>query len=171
METPCAGALLAGSSRCEVAIRLAPQSQGPKVASLVVSGRGSSQDLMLWASLQGTGALGPDLSGSWLKLRQVCKGSEPGQKCRLVGKLFIANQGQMDVKSKTRLDFYLCNDAIWDVGDRLLKTGSLGKLKAGKSKSKRFHKKLPSGESASSLYVIAVLDSQGAIEEYRRGEQ
>ncbi|MEJ5377959.1 MAG: Ig-like domain-containing protein [bacterium] len=108
---------------------------------------------------------GPDLSGNWIWLEQVCRVDRSPIKCRLKGLLTVQNQGAMSTGHRTQVAFYLSSDEVLDGQDRFLKEKGVGKIKPGAQKTKRFMATLPEGETASGKYVIAVLDSLGTIQE------
>ncbi|GEM_PF-1022297 len=107
----------------------------------------------------------PDLTGTWRSLTQSCKGEGVEQKCKLKGKVRVYNEGTQKVTARTYLRVYLSTDPVLDGGDTLLRQVTISAMKPGKSKSKKIKYTLPTSQTASGQYIIAVLDATGLIVE------
>ncbi len=106
----------------------------------------------------------PDLTGVWSNLVQTCKGEGTALHCKLRGRLFVQNAGSSNAPTSL-VRFYLSNDAIFDVGDTLLKQVATGKVKLVKPKKRTLAVRLPTGTSASGEFVIAVIDADNRVAE------
>jgi uncharacterized delta-60 repeat protein len=107
---------------------------------------------------------GPDLTGIWRSLTQRCKGEGAEQRCKLKGKVRVQNLG-IEKAAASFLRFYLSADQVFDGGDTLLQQVTVSSLKPGKTKSKKIKHRLPTSQTASGQYVLAVLDAPELIAE------
>lgn len=107
-----------------------------------------------------TPTTGPDLTGYWVKTAAVCK-----KQCQIKARFTVQNVGdQKAANVPGTIAYYLSDDAVFSPEtDALLKFGSTGVLKPGKSKSKNLRAKLT--EPATGKYLLAVLDQDGNFEE------
>jgi len=106
----------------------------------------------------------PDLTMQWESLIQTCKSSKSGLKCKISGKLNIQNIGTE--KATSSVGFYLSEDEIQnEEADIFLKQATTGSIKSGASKALTFTYNLPSGETASGMFIIAVIDANNTIAE------
>jgi hypothetical protein len=106
-----------------------------------------------------------DLTGEWIALRQTCRETVSGLKCKLKGTLRVDNEGNVKGGSGAFVHFYLSSDQNWDSEDVLLKQVALGTVKPAKSKTKKLRVSLPPGETASGKYVIAWIDATEMVQE------
>ena len=114
--------------------------------------------------VQQSSLTGPDLAGSWQKLKATCKGDGLGLRCKLRGKLAVSNEGDAKAPA-SRVRFVLSSDTVLDAGDLLLADKPLPQVKDGRTRKRSFRAKLPLGLSATGLYVLAVLDALDGIAE------
>ncbi len=63
------------------------------------------------------------------------------------------------------VNFYQSDDGTYDEGDPLLKSVSTGNIRAAMSKAIRLSINLPTGETASGKYVIAIIDPDNTLKE------
>jgi hypothetical protein len=105
-----------------------------------------------------------DLTGQWDPISQTCKNTKKGMKCKVKGTLKVNNCGTENALTSV-VRFYLSGDAEYDPTDTELKQVSTGTVKTGKTKSKKFSYTFPIGSSAYCQYVIAVIDTDNAVEE------
>jgi hypothetical protein len=108
----------------------------------------------------------PDLKGEWIALDRKCRWTKKGANCRISGKLKIENIGSLKAP-KSVVRFYLSDDKVYDQGDTLLKQMAVGSLGAGKSSTKPLNYTIPSGGTAGGKYIIAVIDADNAVVEYK----
>ena len=101
------------------------------------------------------GGLGPDLTGRWVSLSQMCAGMGDGLRCTLRGKFIVMNQGTSRA-GRSKLRFVL--------DGAMLKQRKVGKLKPGQAATRRFSATLR-GQSASGTVVVAVVDATNAVAE------
>jgi hypothetical protein len=101
------------------------------------------------------GGPGPDLTGHWVSLSQKCAGTGDRLRCTVRGKFTVVNQGTVRA-GRSRLAFVL--------DGATLKQQKVGKLKPGRSATKRFSAILR-GQSASGKVVIAMVDATNAVAE------
>ena len=73
------------------------------------------------------------------------------------GTLTVTNTGNRDAPS-TYVDFYLSDNDALDQEDALLKRSPTGTMKVSKSKGIKFSYNFQLGETASGIYIIAVID-------------
>jgi hypothetical protein len=107
--------------------------------------------------------VGPELRGEWLYIDQTCRENTKGQTiCNLKGKLTVTNLGSAKAK-KSRIRYYLSDDAVLDPGDAVLKESKFDKIKAGKSRTITFKHKLTGNRPG--RYIIAVLDIYNEVAE------
>jgi hypothetical protein len=104
----------------------------------------------------------PDLTGQWTTLNQTCRNTLTGTKCSLKGKFTVQNIGLSDAPS-SMVKFYLSSDNIYGGGDTLLKQISTGTITAGGSITGNIKFKLPTGQTASGKYVIALIDADNTV--------
>jgi len=114
--------------------------------------------------VDGTSIPLPDLTGQWDPISQTCKNTKKGIKCKVKGTLRINNSGTENALSSV-VRYYLSGDAVYDATDTELKQVSTGTVKTGKTKSKKLSYSFPTGSSAFCQYVIAVIDTDNAVEE------
>jgi hypothetical protein len=105
---------------------------------------------------------GPNLTGSWIRLTQTCRYIGGTPRCRVTGTLQVDNTGDQD-SSPASLDYYLSTDGNFDPGDTPLKSVTIGKIKAKKSRRITFIYSLPQGEMATGEYFVAVIDDYNLI--------
>jgi hypothetical protein len=107
----------------------------------------------------------PDLTGNWLAMKEKCKRTQKEIRCKIKGLFAIHNIGNEDADS-SYVRFYLSDDNTYDMGDTFLKQVSTGmRMKAGKIKKKKLKLKMPNDVSATSKYIIAVIDADNSIAE------
>jgi hypothetical protein len=106
----------------------------------------------------------PDLTGKWDSLSQTCKNTSKGNKCSLNGKFTIQNIGNKDAPSST-VKFYLSDNNTYNEGDTLLRQVPTGNITASGSLTGNIKLNLPTGQTASGKYVIAVIDADNAVTE------
>ena len=103
---------------------------------------------------------GPDLTGQWTSLSKKCKGAV----CKLKGSLNVQNIGDQQASSCS-IQFYRSDDNSYDAGDMLLKEIPTGNLKPGMTKKRKLSATLPSGETGTDKYIIAVIDAYAELAE------
>jgi hypothetical protein len=108
----------------------------------------------------------PDLKGEWIALDRKCSYRNKRPNCSMSGKLKIENIGSLKAP-KSVVRFYLSDDKVYDQGDTLLKQMAVGNLGAGKSSTKTLNYTIPSGGTAGGKYIIAVIDADNAVVEYK----
>jgi subtilase family serine protease len=106
----------------------------------------------------------PDLTGQWSSLSQTCNNTLRGTKCSLKGKFTVQNIGNLDASSST-IKFHLSDNNTYNEGDTLLKQFPSGTIMAGGSLTGNIKFNLPSGQTASGKYVIAVIDADNTVTE------
>jgi hypothetical protein len=106
----------------------------------------------------------PDLTGSWSSMTQTCRNTLQGTKCSLKGKFTLQNIGNLDASTST-IKFYLSDNNTYNGGDTLLKKVETGTITAGGSITGNIKFNLPTGQSASGKYVIAVIDADNTVVE------
>ena len=97
-------------------------------------------------------------------MTQTCTDTTEGTKCKIAGSLRVSNIGFKKATSSSVL-FYLSDDGAFDAGDTLLKEKAVGELAVAATQKIPFDHKLPTGETASGRYVIAVIDPANKIVE------
>lgn len=108
---------------------------------------------------------GADLTGSWLSVVQGCKGAGATQRCTLTGKIEVRNQGTQKA-GKSSLRFCLSSDHMTCSTDTpITKSVAVGTLKPGKTQKKTLRVRLPTGQSASGKYLLAVIDANTTVPE------
>ncbi|MBP7148104.1 MAG: S8 family serine peptidase [Acidobacteria bacterium] len=107
---------------------------------------------------------GPDLVASWTALAQKCKVKKGTIKCSLKGSVNVRNSGT-EIAPKSTVAFVVSDDPVLDGEDGLLRFGSTAKLKPGASKRVKLAYKIPTGYTASGLYVLAFVDAEGIVAE------
>ncbi len=105
---------------------------------------------------------GADLGAVWVLDETKCKTSKKGTKCRHKATLLVMNDGTVDA-GKSSIQFFLSADQTLSIDDLELKSKKLGKLKMDRAKSVKLKVKL--AEQLAGKYLIAVLDSSGAVVE------
>lgn len=108
---------------------------------------------------------GPDLAGTWLSPTQSCRRIGTTQGCQLRGKAQVRNHGNQKASTASFLQFYLSADNVVDGGDTFLRQVAVGALNPGHAQGKNLSYMLPTGQTASGKYVIAVIDATGLITE------
>ncbi|MFZ5905839.1 MAG: Ig-like domain-containing protein [Nitrospirota bacterium] len=106
----------------------------------------------------------PDLAGYWDPISQTCKNTKTGVKCKVKGTLRVYNDGTENALTSL-VRYYLSGDGVYDTSDTELKQVATGIVKPGKTKSKKFSYTFPVGSSADCQYLIAVIDTDNAVEE------
>lgn len=116
------------------------------------------------ATFQSVPPSGPDLTGNWLSISQVCKTVRGIQKCTVKGTFQEQNVGNVSAgKSKTQL--FLSDDLVRNNGDQLLKTSAVPTLLPGQAKTLSLSKALAPGVTATGKYLIACVDSANTVNE------
>jgi hypothetical protein len=106
----------------------------------------------------------PDLTGQWNSLTQTCQNTLKGTKCSLKGKFTLQNIGLSDASS-SKVKFYLSDNSSYDGGDTLLKEITSETISAGGSLTGNIKFNLPTGQTASGKYVIALIDADNTVVE------
>lgn len=147
----------------------AGRAAGPAV--IVFGGRPSSDSLSSRAFvLPAEGApASPDLTGAWTgSPTSKCKNN----KCRISGTFVARNSGTVGAGATT-VTFYLSADAVLDAGDTMLRTDALSALAVDATATfelkKKQRLKLPNGATASGKFIIAFVESAGAVDEGNEG--
>lgn len=96
---------------------------------------------------------GPDLTGEWqpLTVKETCKPTSKGKKCKIAGTLQVSNIGNQNAPL-SYVEIHLSD------GEDYLKRTSLGKLKVFGKKVLKINCNLPANQTASGKYIIAVID-------------
>jgi hypothetical protein len=97
---------------------------------------------------------GPILVLSWSGVASKCKA--PTQSCKVRGSLVAQNVGSTPSQPAS-VTFYLSSDAAYDAGDTAIGGRAVPALRAGKGKKLRLKSKLPSGNTLSGKFLIAVV--------------
>lgn len=109
---------------------------------------------------------GPDLTGRWLNLTQICRSTRAGQRCWLRGMVEVRNQGDRKAPTSSFLQFYLSEDATFDPAtDTFLRQVAIGALRPGMSQRRMLSVPLPPGQNATGKTVFAVIDATNRIVE------
>jgi hypothetical protein len=95
-------------------------------------------------------------------LTQSCRYIAGTPRCKVIGTLQIDNTGNQD-SDPASLDYYLSTDGAFDPGDTPLKSVTIGKIKAKKSRRISFIYSLPQGQMATGEYFVAVIDEYNLI--------
>lgn len=104
---------------------------------------------------------GPDLAGTWNNVRAVTRRAGT----RLRGGLAVKNQGDQSA-SASFVQIYLSDDDQFSPDtDTLVKTLPVPIMRSGRTVTKTFAVRLPSGMLTSGRHAIAVLDATGALTE------
>lgn len=106
----------------------------------------------------------PNLTGSWIKVVNKCRGKELALRCRIKGRLHIENIGTKDAPTSF-VKFFLSSDSAFDSDDTFLKQVATGEVKVQSSKFRTLAFKLPKGTDAKGKFILAVLDADNAIDE------
>ena len=109
---------------------------------------------------------GAELVGEWAALKQTCKDTDYGYKCKIKGKLTVRNQGNLKAQAGGVVRFYLSSNEFLDGDDLTLKEVALGAVKPGKSKTRSLKVALPVGQSATGMYVIGFIDATDVVLEW-----
>jgi hypothetical protein len=154
---------LAPSGSCSLIIRFAPTTSGAFTSSFSIPSDALAESNV---PVNLTGGSGPDLTGEWSSLTQVCKPSKKGNQCSITGTFIVKNIGK-NIAASSNVNFYLSEDNAYDEGDTFLKKVAAGKLKVNASKTIKLTYKLqlPLGNTASGKYVIAVVDADNTVVE------
>lgn len=147
----------------------AGRAAGPAV--LVFGGRLSSDVLSSRAFVLPAEAApaSPDLTGTWTGSPTAkCKNN----KCRISGTFVARNSGTVGAGATT-VTFYLSTDGALDAGDTMLRTDALPALAVDATATfdlrKKQRLKLPNGATASGKFIIAFVESAGAVDEGNEG--
>ena len=105
-----------------------------------------------------------DLSGSWLKVKQACRGATAKLRCTHTDTLKVSNMGQR-VSPKVRVRVFLSSDAQIDPGDLQIYQFTVAKLKPGKAVNKKFTVRLPKGFNPSAPSLVAWVDADNRVRE------
>lgn len=110
-----------------------------------------------------------DLSGTWMFLRQTCRGSGTEIRCTLGGTLRVSNNGGGDSASAV-IRYFLSNDNTFG-GDTQIAEGNtgIGPVLDGRNRLVPFFTQLPVGTSASGKFIIAVIDPDNEVMETDEG--
>lgn len=109
----------------------------------------------------------PDLTSKWNPLVQSCRTTSGKTRCKIQGTLNIQNSG--DQKSPSfDVSFYLSEDEELGEEDTLLDKVTVGSMKAGGNKVKRWSYSLPAGDHATGKYIFTVIDEEYAVAETNR---
>ncbi len=103
-----------------------------------------------------------DLTGQWVSLTQTCRNTLQGTRCTLRGKFTIQNIGNTAASTYT-VKFYLSDNNTYNEGDPLLMQVTMRTITAGQSITGNIRFNLPSGQTGSGKYVIAVIDADNVI--------
>jgi len=152
---------LAPSGSCSLIIRFAPTASGAFTSSFSIPSDALAESNV---TVNLTGGSGPDLTGEWSSLTQVCKSSKKGNQCSITGTFIVKNIGT-SIAASSNVNFYLSEDNTYDEGDTFLKKVAAGKLKVNGSKTIKLTYKLPLNNTASGKYVIAVVDADNTVVE------
>ncbi|MCK6410771.1 MAG: hypothetical protein L6Q70_16470, partial [Thauera sp.] len=105
----------------------------------------------------------PDLHGEWLRVRRLCLpwGQQP--LCFLFGRFGLRNSSPVDAGAST-VRYYLSADEVVDGGDRAIGSRNVGVMPPGGPRPLAMGVLLR-GMTPRGLYVIAVVDADGAVDE------
>jgi uncharacterized repeat protein (TIGR03803 family) len=98
----------------------------------------------------------PILRGTWSNLVQTCNTESAGQRCNLKGAVTVQNIGPGNAPTSF-VRYYLSQDTVLDSNDVVLKQVRTSAIKASESKQNRLAVNLPTGNSASGQFIIAVI--------------
>ena len=152
---------LTPSGSCSLIIRFAPTASGAFTSNFSILFDAPVESNV---TVNLTGGSGPDLTGEWSSLTQVCKSSKKGNQCSITGTFIVKNIGK-NIAASSNVNFYLSEDNTYDEGDTFLKKVAAGKLKVNGSKTIKLTYKLPLNNTASGKYVIAVVDADNTVVE------
>ncbi|MGI8907849.1 MAG: CARDB domain-containing protein [Candidatus Sumerlaeaceae bacterium] len=107
-----------------------------------------------------------NLIDTWGTVTPKLKGAGPTLKYSVKGTLAVGNSGNVPVTATAAVNFYLSTDGTFDSTDTTIgKTLKLKPLKVGATKTLKLKGKLPTGQSASGLYLLGVVDSTNVVAE------
>jgi len=156
------GQVLSAGKGCSILVEYAPLTVGSFTSSLEIVSNDSNESTV---KITLKGRSGPaDLTGVWKSLAQTCTDTAEGVTCQIVGSLKVSNIGYKKVTSSS-VHFYLSDDQAFDAGDTLLKKKAVGELALAATQKMPFSYRLPTGETASAKYVIAIIDPMNKVVE------
>ena len=106
------------------------------------------------------GLRGADLTGSWIALRQVCRGPSGGPPCRLRGRFTVRNIGVSRAAASV-LRFALSGDGA--TPSTLIKEVAVRAMAPGDAQRIRLRASVPGG-SAAGMFVLAVVDARERVD-------
>jgi hypothetical protein len=160
-NTTCVpGTILQPGENCSITANFSPASNGSFSSQIAIESDDPEEPTVV---TELSGASGPDLTGAWNSLAQVCKDTAKGLRCKITGTFLVRNLGTE--KASGFLRFYLSSDGSYDAGsDMFLKQIRTGRVaENGGSKLKKISLKLPTGISPSGQYVVAMIDPDNEI--------
>jgi uncharacterized delta-60 repeat protein len=107
------------------------------------------------------GLSGADLTGSWIALKQVCRGPSGGPPCRLRGRFVVRNTGVSRAAASV-VRFALSGDGATPTTP--VKQVAMPAMDPGHSQRIRLRSAVPGG-SAAGMFVLGMVDADGAVAE------
>jgi hypothetical protein len=156
------GMTLLPGETCGLCVRFTPAGAGSFSGDIELGSDDPARPVVI-VSL--AGGSGPDLTGEWDSLEKLCRRSSQRQACKLAGVFRVHNAGTGDAGAFTT-EFYLSDgEGTGKEGRLLLKRAKTGKLLPGGGKRKQMNLSLPSGETGSGKYILAVVDAEEIVNE------
>ncbi len=106
------------------------------------------------------GLRGADLTGSWIALRQVCRGPSGGPPCRLRGRFTVRNIGVSRAAASV-LRFALSSDGA--TPSTLIKEVAVRAIAPSDAQRIRLRASVPGG-SAAGMFVLAMVDARKRVD-------
>jgi hypothetical protein len=157
VDQNCSERVFGPGETCSINVRFAPGSTGSFNGRLEIPSNDPDRP-NLRLPLGGS-SIAPDLRAEFTSLSQTCT-----SKCKIRGTLNISNAGALPAVSAL-VKFYRSDSATSYFEDGFLNQISTGTIKAKMTKTKRVNYTLPTGESVSGEYIIAVMDADNTIKE------
>ncbi len=107
------------------------------------------------------GLSGADLTGSWIALKQVCRGPSGGPPCRLKGRFTVRNTG-VSRAAPSVLRFVLSSDGATPT--TLVRQVAVRAMAPGHAQRVRLRDAVPGG-SAAGMFVLAMVDAGETVPE------
>lgn len=106
----------------------------------------------------------PDLTATIGALSQKCKTHQGQPRCSLKAQVMVSNTGDQSAP-KSSVALYLSTNDTLDSGDTYLKSMTIKPLPSGKGHTAKVNAKLPEGTSPTGMYLIAISDPGGQVNE------
>jgi subtilase family serine protease len=103
-----------------------------------------------------------DLTGSWITLKQVCRGSSGSVPCRLKGRFRVRNAGA-GRSAASVLQFVVSLDGATPATP--LTQVRVPAMAPGRVRRIRLRAAVPGGGRAAGMFVLAMIDGEGSVAE------